>query len=70
VPATAAEAPDDDLHEGFTNPLDVTPEQVQECLDRHGGVQGPVWRELGFKNRYVLRRLVRKHGLRTADDGD
>jgi two-component system nitrogen regulation response regulator GlnG/two-component system response regulator HydG len=43
-----------------------TREAIQACLDKHNGVQGPVWRELGFKNRYQLQRLIRKHGLRTA----
>lgn len=53
--------------DGFTDPASVTPEQLQECLDRHGGVQGPVWRELGFRNRYVLQRLIRKYDLRTVE---
>ena len=65
-PDLAAPAEDEAL---ATDPQDVTPEQIQECLDRHGGVQGPVWRELGFRNRYVLQRLIRKHGLRTTDEG-
>jgi DNA-binding NtrC family response regulator len=56
TPATACVAPD----------VPPSPETIQACLDKHGGVQGPVWRELGFKNRYQLQRLIRKHGLRTA----
>lgn len=46
-----------------------TPEEIQACLDKHAGVQGPVWRELGFANRYQLQRLVKKYGLRTAGLG-
>lgn len=67
APSTRAE-PDAEPDEGggWTDPTDVTPEQIQECLDRHEGIQGPVWRELGFRNRYVLQRLIRKHGLRVA----
>jgi two-component system, NtrC family, response regulator HydG len=38
-----------------------TAEQLQESLTRHGGVQGKVWREFGLKDRYVLRRLLRKY---------
>ena len=45
-------------------PMDYTPEQIQTCLDKHGGAQSKVWRELGFKNRHVLKRLVKKYGLR------
>ena len=48
---------------------DYTPEQIQECLDRHGGSQSKVWQELGFKNRHVLKRLIKKYGLR-ADKGE
>jgi DNA-binding NtrC family response regulator len=36
---------------------------IQACLDRHGGRQEPVWRELGLSSRHVLTRLVKKHGL-------
>lgn len=46
------------------------PDEIQACLDKHDGVQGPVWRELGFRNRYQLQRLIRKHGLRTAANTD
>lgn len=45
-----------------------TPEEIQACLDRHDGVQGPTWRELGMRNRYQLQRLIRKHGLRVKRD--
>lgn len=38
--------------------------ELQACLDRHGGSQEPVWRELGMSSRFVLSRLVRKYGLR------
>jgi transcriptional regulator with AAA-type ATPase domain len=38
-------------------------EELVAALDRHGGVREKVWRDLGLPNRYVLKRLLRKHGL-------
>ena len=38
--------------------------EVREALERCGGVQGKAWRELGLANRYVLKRLMQKYGLR------
>jgi two-component system nitrogen regulation response regulator GlnG/two-component system response regulator HydG len=38
-------------------------EEVVACLERNGGVQERAWRELGLKNRYVLKRLIKKFGL-------
>jgi DNA-binding NtrC family response regulator len=46
------------------DPMTIPPEIIQACLDRHGGKQEPVWRELGLSSRHVLTRLVRKHGLK------
>jgi two-component system nitrogen regulation response regulator GlnG/two-component system response regulator HydG len=46
------------------NPADIPPEVIQASLDRHQGVQDRVWRELGLPNRFVLYRLIKKHGLR------
>jgi two-component system nitrogen regulation response regulator GlnG/two-component system response regulator HydG len=40
-----------------------TREEVQACLERNEGVQERAWRELGLKNRYVLKRLIKKFGL-------
>ncbi len=42
---------------------ELTPDEIQGCLDRHGGRQEPAWRELGLSSRHALARLVRKHGL-------
>ena len=42
---------------------------IQAALDRHGGQQEPVWRELGLSSRYVLSRLVRKYDLRVRGRG-
>ena len=53
---------------GAVDPASLTPEAIQACLDKYDGVQAKVWRELGLPNRYVLRRLVRKHRLRTGAD--
>ncbi len=45
------------------DPLDLDPVEIQACLDRHGGRQEPVWRELGLSSRHVLTRLVKRYGL-------
>jgi DNA-binding NtrC family response regulator len=60
-----------DLGEQGVDPTTLAPETVQACLDKHQGVQEKVWRELGLQNRYVLRRLIKKHGLRSGagDEG-
>ncbi|MCW8138743.1 MAG: hypothetical protein KIT58_07550, partial [Planctomycetota bacterium] len=56
APAAAAGA-------AAVDPESLTREQVQACLDRHGGRQEPVWRELGLSSRFVLARLVKRWGL-------
>ena len=43
--------------------LELTPEVIQASLDRHEGQQAEVCAELGLRNRHVLYRLIRKHGL-------
>jgi DNA-binding NtrC family response regulator len=43
--------------------LELTPELIQASLDRHEGQQAKVCAELGLRNRHVLYRLIRKHGL-------
>jgi len=45
-----------------------TREEVAACLERHAGVQERAWRELGLANRYVLKRLVQKYGLRAKGE--
>lgn len=50
--------------EGPRNPADLDPDVIQAALDRHGGRQEPVWKELGLASRHVLARLVKKHGLK------
>jgi two-component system nitrogen regulation response regulator GlnG/two-component system response regulator HydG len=45
-----------------------TAEQVRAALDKHGGVRELAWRELGLANRYVLKRLMKKHGIADAED--
>lgn len=44
-------------------PVALTPEVIQEALDRHRGQQARVCKELGLRNRHVLYRLIKKHGL-------
>ncbi len=41
-----------------------TAEELEALLAKHGGVQDRVWRELGLKNRFALRRLLQKHGVK------
>jgi two-component system response regulator HydG len=52
-----------------TAPESLTAEQLQEALDAHGGVLENTWRALGLANRFVLRRLIQKHGLKLRRDG-
>jgi two-component system response regulator HydG len=47
---------------------DVTAEQIRAALERAGGVQERAWRELGLASRYVLKRLIKKYGIRAPDD--
>jgi len=63
--ADAVEAEDlGDAPEGpFVDPLTLTPDDIQTCLDKHQGRQEPVWRELGLSSRHVLTRLVKRYGL-------
>jgi len=42
---------------------EVTKEELVAALDRVGGVRARAWKELGLKDRYVLRRLMRKFGI-------
>ena len=46
------------------DPFSIPPEEIQACLDRHGGRQEPVWMELGLSSRHVLTRLVRRYNLK------
>ncbi len=45
------------------DPNSLSARDVQDCLDRHRGVQEKVWKELGLASRHVLARLIRRHGL-------
>ncbi len=49
--------------DGTTDPGAITEQAVRTAMDRHGGVREKVWRELGLRNRYQLRRLLTKFGL-------
>jgi two-component system nitrogen regulation response regulator GlnG/two-component system response regulator HydG len=48
-------------------PRDLTEEDIRGALALAGGVQERAWKELGLANRYVLKRLVKKFGIRTTD---
>jgi len=47
---------------------ELTRDELQAAIERHDGVLEKVWRELGLRNRYVLRRLLTKHGIKAASD--
>jgi DNA-binding NtrC family response regulator len=46
---------------------EITRDVIIESLARHGGVRERVWRELGLASRFVLTRLMKKHGVDTED---
>jgi DNA-binding NtrC family response regulator len=48
--------------------IEVSAEAVRAALARHDGVQEKVWRELGFANRYVLKRLMKKYGIKAGEE--
>ncbi|MCA9610980.1 MAG: sigma-54-dependent Fis family transcriptional regulator [Myxococcales bacterium] len=48
------------------SPEEIDEPRLRAALERHEGVVANVWRELGLKNRYVLRRLLAKHGIDPA----
>jgi len=41
----------------------LTPERIQRALDEHNGAIEKTWKALGLPSRFVLRRLIQKHGL-------
>jgi two-component system response regulator HydG len=60
APLAARPSPQAD---GPVDPAMLDPATIQAALDRHGGRQEPVWRELGLSSRHALTRLVKKYGL-------
>jgi transcriptional regulator with AAA-type ATPase domain len=42
---------------------DISRERLERALDENNGSIEKTWRALGFSNRHVLNRLLRKHGL-------
>jgi DNA-binding NtrC family response regulator len=42
---------------------ELGPQQIQGALDAHNGSLERTWRALGLANRFVLRRLIKKHRL-------
>jgi two-component system nitrogen regulation response regulator GlnG/two-component system response regulator HydG len=45
---------------------DVTREELVAALERNEGVREKAWRDLGLANRYVLKRLLKKHGIEAS----
>jgi DNA-binding NtrC family response regulator len=60
-PATADETSSTDSLPD--DPKALTAVQLQAVLDRNNGMIEAAWRALGLKNRFVLNRLIAKHGL-------
>ena len=48
---------------------ELTAEEILEALDRHEGIQARAWKELGLKNRFQLRRLMKRHGIQASNGG-
>ena len=44
----------------------LTADDVRAAIEKAGGVHDKAWRELGLANRHVLKRLVKKFGLRES----
>jgi two-component system nitrogen regulation response regulator GlnG/two-component system response regulator HydG len=57
------EGEEDSGQRSMVDPMELSVEVIQACLDKHAGVQERVWRELGLKNRFQLYRLIKKYGL-------
>jgi DNA-binding NtrC family response regulator len=49
---------------------DIGRDTVLRALEENNWVRERVWRALGLKSRFVLHRLMKKHGLADADEGD
>jgi two-component system nitrogen regulation response regulator GlnG/two-component system response regulator HydG len=54
---TASERP------GPVQPETLTPQRIQTVLDQHFGIVDHAFRALGLSSRFVLLRLIKKHGL-------
>ena len=50
-------------HEVVASGDDVPREAIVAALERCGGLREQAWRDLGLSSRYVLKRLIKKHGL-------
>jgi transcriptional regulator of acetoin/glycerol metabolism len=42
---------------------EASADEIRAAMEKHRGVLEKVWRELGLPNRFVLRRLMKRHGL-------
>jgi len=49
---------------------DVTREDLIRALEEHRWVREQVWRALGLKSRFVLHRLMKKHGIASKEADD
>jgi hypothetical protein len=48
---------------------DLPGDEIQRALDANNGSIEKTWRALGLPNRYVLRRLIAKHGVAVTRRG-
>jgi transcriptional regulator with AAA-type ATPase domain len=72
TPAVEAELRDAE-EAASVNPTDLDREAIVKALDEHGRSPSRAAKALGLKNRYVLLRLLKKHGLSAtaeSDDGE
>ena len=46
---------------------EASADEIRATMEKHRGVREKVWRELGLPNRYVLQRLIKRHGLQSQD---
>jgi transcriptional regulator with GAF, ATPase, and Fis domain len=65
APAPAPEPPSEDTAEDepATPYEEPSPERIRACLAEHGGNVSRAARALELPSRYVLYRLLRKHGI-------
>jgi transcriptional regulator with AAA-type ATPase domain len=50
--------------------IEIGADAVRAALAKHNGVQEKVWRELGLANRYVLKRLMKKYGIKAVAEAE
>ncbi len=49
---------------------EITRDELLSALEEHRWVREQVWRALGLKSRFVLHRLMKKHGIAPKEEDD